>query len=191
MKFQIQSTFDWLFSSSFCRVFISDASFCSRVASFLANCLVNWAVSLCVTSNSKKRYVVSTRQNLRNCYLLWWMNVMLLMLKITRQRMSVLIWQKMLGSLNMQMRSSNVKDLKWMKKTLTLCEDLDMLKETLSMREKVFNTNHWKMESECLKLKNRIESLVCENNQLCEKLKKAESDLAENRRWNSSSEASA
>jgi len=70
-----------------------------------------------------------------------------------------------------------------------LCEDLDMLKGTLSMREKVLNTNLSKLESESLQLKQRIESLVCENNQLIEKLHEAKSDLTKNRRWNSSSEA--
>jgi len=38
-------------------------------------------------------------------------------------------------------------------KTLILCEDLDKLKETLSMREEVFNTNLSKLESESLHLK--------------------------------------
>ena len=53
----------------------------------------------------------------------------------------------------------------------------------------MFNTNLSKLESESLQVKQRIESLVCKNNQLLEKLKKAEFDLTENRRWNSSSEA--
>ena len=43
--------------------------------------------------------------------------------------------------------------LKVDEKTLTLCEDLDMLKETLSMREKVFDTDLSKLESESLQLK--------------------------------------
>jgi len=38
-------------------------------------------------------------------------------------------------------------------KTLTLCEDLDKLKETLSMREEVFNTNLSKLKNESLQLK--------------------------------------
>ena len=42
--------------------------------------------------------------------------------------------------------------LKVDEKTLTLCEDLDMLKETLNMRAKVFNTNLSKLESESLHL---------------------------------------
>jgi len=53
----------------------------------------------------------------------------------------------------------------------------------------VFNTNLSKLETESLQLKQKIESLICENHQLLEKLKKVESDLTANRRWNSSSEA--
>jgi len=53
------------------------------------------------------------------------------------------------------------------------------------VREKVFNTDLSKLESQSLQLKQRIESLVCESSQL---LEKAESDLTANRRWNSSSE---
>ena len=33
-------------------------------------------------------------------------------------------------------------------KTLALCEDLDMLKETTNMREEVFNTNLTRLETE-------------------------------------------
>jgi len=85
------------------------------------------------------------------------------------------------------MRSLNVKSLKVDEKTLILYEDLGKLKETLSMKEEVFNTNLSKLESESLQLKQKIESLICENHQLLERLKKA--DLTANRRWNSSSEA--
>jgi len=74
-------------------------------------------------------------------------------------------------------------------KTLILYEDLGKLKETLSLREEMFNTNLSKQESESLQLKQKIEYLICENHQLLERLKKAESDLTANRRWNRSSEA--
>jgi len=57
------------------------------------------------------------------------------------------------------------------------------------MREKMFNTNLTRLESKSLHLKLRIESFVSENNQLLEKVHKAESDLSENKRWNNSSEA--
>ena len=77
--------------------------------------------------------------------------------------------------------------LKVDEKILVLHEDLDKFKETLSMREKVLNTDLSKLKSESLQLKQRIESLICENSQLLEKLKKAKSDLTANRRWNSSS----
>uniref|UniRef100_A0A7C8YVQ0 Uncharacterized protein n=1 Tax=Opuntia streptacantha TaxID=393608 RepID=A0A7C8YVQ0_OPUST len=58
-------------------------------------------------------------------------------------------------------------------KTLVLHEDLDKLKETLSMREKVFNTDLSKLESESFQLKQRAVSLIYENSQLLEKIKKA------------------
>jgi len=67
-------------------------------------------------------------------------------------------------------------------KTLLLHEDLNKIKETLSMREKVFNTDLSKLKSESLQLKQRIKTLICENSQLLEKLKQAESDMAVNRR---------
>ena len=79
--------------------------------------------------------------------------------------------------------------LKVDEKTLALGEDLDILKETLNMRVKVFNTNLSELKSESLQLKQRLESLVSENKQLLEKLHKAESELPKNRRWNSSSKA--
>jgi len=79
--------------------------------------------------------------------------------------------------------------LKVDEKTIILYEDLGKLKETLSMREEMFNTNLSKLESETLQLKQKIESLICENHQLFERLKKVESDLTSNRCWNSSSEA--
>jgi len=47
-------------------------------------------------------------------------------------------------------------------KTLVLHEDLNKFKETLSMREKVFNTDLSKMKSESLQLKQKIKSLICE-----------------------------
>ena len=67
-------------------------------------------------------------------------------------------------------------------KTLVLCKDLDMLKDVMNTREKVFNIDLSRMESESLDLKLRLEFLVSENNQLLEKAHKAESDLAQNRR---------
>ena len=45
-------------------------------------------------------------------------------------------------------------------KTVVLHKDLNELKETLSMREEVFNTDFSKLKSESLQLKQRIESLV-------------------------------
>ena len=57
------------------------------------------------------------------------------------------------------------------KKTLVLHEDLNKLKETLSMKEEVFAADFSKRESECLELKQKIESLLDENGKLLEKLK--------------------
>ena len=79
--------------------------------------------------------------------------------------------------------------LKVDEKTLTLCKDLDALKDLMNTREKVFDTDLSSLESEFLDLKLRLESLVSENNQLREKAHKAESDLAQNRHWNDSSKA--
>jgi len=81
------------------------------------------------------------------------------------------------------------KKLKVDEKTLVSYEDLGRLNETLSMREEVFYINLSKLESESLQLKQKIESLIYENHQLLDRLKKAESNLIANRRWNSSSEA--
>jgi len=62
-------------------------------------------------------------------------------------------------------------------KTLALCKDLNTLKDLMNMREKVFNTDLSRLESESLDLKLRLESFVSENNQLLKKAHKAESDL--------------
>ena len=71
--------------------------------------------------------------------------------------------------------------LKVEEKTFVLCEDLDLFKQSMNMREKEFNTNLTRLESESLHLKLRIEFLISENNQLLEKLYKPESDLTENK----------
>jgi len=64
-----------------------------------------------------------------------------------------------------------------------------MLNDLMNTRDEVFNTDLSRLKSESLDLKLRPESLVSENNQLLEKAHKVESDLAQNRHWNSSSEA--
>ena len=79
--------------------------------------------------------------------------------------------------------------LKAEEEALALCKDLDTLKDLMNTREKVFNADLSRLKRESVYLKLRLESLVSENNQLLEKAHKAESDLTENRRWNSSSEA--
>jgi len=92
---------------------------------------------------------------------------------------------------NIEHANENLKSerLEVNERTLILHEDLNKLKETLSMREKVFNTDLSKLESGPLQLKQRIKSLIYENSQLLEKLKKVESNLTANKRWNSSSTA--
>jgi len=67
-------------------------------------------------------------------------------------------------------------------KTLTLCQELDQVKDFMNIREKEF----LKLESESLDLKCRLDSLVSENNKLHEKVQRAESDLVQNRCWNMS-----
>jgi len=52
----------------------------------------------------------------------------------------------------------------------------------MNMREKEFNFELSKLESESLDLTRRLESLVSENNQLLEKIHKVEIDLVQNRR---------
>ena len=55
----------------------------------------------------------------------------------------------------------------------------------MNKREKEFSK--WEIES--LDLKRRLESLVTENNELHEKVQRAESNLVQNRRSNRSSKA--
>ena len=68
--------------------------------------------------------------------------------------------------------------LKAEEEALTLCKDLDTLKDLMNTREEVFNTDLSRLKSESLDPKLRLESLVSENNQLLEKAHNAKSDLA-------------
>ena len=79
--------------------------------------------------------------------------------------------------------------LKVEEEALALCKDLDIPKDLMNTREEVFDTDLSRLKSESLDLKLRLESLVSENNQPIEKAHKVESNLTENRRWNSSSKA--
>ena len=76
-------------------------------------------------------------------------------------------------------------------KNLALGNDLNAFKDLMNTREKEFNSNITKLESESVHLKLRLESLVSENNKLLEKAHKTESNHVQNRRWNCSSEAHA
>ena len=74
------------------------------------------------------------------------------------------------------------------KKNLVLHDDFNKLKETLSLKEEPFVADLTKLESESLELKQKVESLLVENNKLLETLKQVELDLAANRRCNCSSQ---
>ena len=74
-------------------------------------------------------------------------------------------------------------------KSLVLHEDLERIKETFRLKEETHVTNFTKLEKESLELKQKVESLLVENNKLHETLKQVETDQATNRRWNDSSQA--
>jgi len=74
-------------------------------------------------------------------------------------------------------------------KSLVLHEELERIKETFRLKEETLVTNFIKLEKESLELKQRVESLLVENNKLHETLKQIETDQATNRRWNDSSQA--
>ena len=57
-------------------------------------------------------------------------------------------------------------------KNLALGNDLNALKHLMNAREKEFNSDLTKLESESVDLKLRLESLVSENNNLLEKAHK-------------------
>ena len=61
-------------------------------------------------------------------------------------------------------------------------EDLNKLKDTLSMKEEAFANDFTKLESESLELNQKVESLLVENSKLLKKLKSVESDLTANKR---------
>ena len=62
--------------------------------------------------------------------------------------------------------------------------NLNKFKETLSLKEEAFATDFAKLENESLKLKQKVGSLLDENNKLFDKLNQVELDLATNKRWN-------
>jgi len=70
-----------------------------------------------------------------------------------------------------------------------LHDDLNKVKEALSLKEEAFATDFAKLENKFLKLKQKVESLLDENNKLLHKLKQVELDLAANRKWNRASHA--
>ena len=72
---------------------------------------------------------------------------------------------------------------------LVLHGDLERIKETLKLKEDSFVADFAKLEKESLDLKERVESLLVENNRLHEKLKQVETDLAANKHWNQATQA--
>jgi len=70
-----------------------------------------------------------------------------------------------------------------------LLDDLNKVKETLNLKEEAFAIDFPKLENESLELKQKVESLIDENNKLLDKLKQVESNLAVNRQWNRASHA--
>jgi len=76
-------------------------------------------------------------------------------------------------------------------KNHALGNELNALKDLMNTTEKEFKSDFTKLESESVDLKLRLESLVSENNKLLEMAHKTESDLVQNKHWNSSSEAHA
>jgi len=66
-------------------------------------------------------------------------------------------------------------------KHLVLRDDLNKIKETLSLKEEAFTTDFVKLESESLELTLKVKSLLDENNKLLDKLNQVELDLAANR----------
>jgi len=72
---------------------------------------------------------------------------------------------------------------------LVLHEDLERVKETFRLKEENFIINFTKLEKESHDLKQKIESLLAENQSLYERLKQVEIDQAANNRWHDSSEA--
>jgi len=74
-------------------------------------------------------------------------------------------------------------------KHLVLYDDLNKFKETLCLKEEAFATDFTKLENESLELKQKVESLLDENNKLLDKLNQVELDLVANRRWNRASYA--
>jgi len=67
---------------------------------------------------------------------------------------------------------------------LVLHEGPKKVKETLSLKEETFATDLTKLESESLELKQKVESLLVENEKFLEKLKQVESNLTANKCWN-------
>ena len=65
---------------------------------------------------------------------------------------------------------------------LVLHEDLERVKEILRLKEENFVTNFTKLEKESFDLKQKIESLLVEDQSLHEKIKQVEIDQAANKR---------
>ena len=98
-----------------------------------------------------------------------------------------------LKKLVIQLRKEN-KNLKDEKieldmNNLVLLEDFERTKEILKLKEECFVTNFTNLEKESLASKEKIESLLVENQNLHDKLKQVEQEQAVNKRWLDSSVA--
>ena len=73
-------------------------------------------------------------------------------------------------------------------KALALSKELDILKDLSDKKEEELNTKIRELESESSKIRHNLESQINDNKEHREQVQRAETDLAENKRWNSSSE---
>ena len=76
----------------------------------------------------------------------------------------------------MRTKFLRIKKIELDMKSLVLHEDLERIKETFSLKEETLVTNLTKLEKESLELRQKVESLLVENNKLHEKIKQVETD---------------
>ena len=92
-------------------------------------------------------------------------------------------------NLELENETLKMEKLEIEKESRALLENIDVLKETLIMKEETCSTNLTKLEKESLELKEKVDSLLTENQRLLEKIEQMESDLTANKLWNRSSRA--
>ena len=97
--------------------------------------------------------------------------------------------KKDVRDLELENETLKLEKLEVDKETLALHENINVLKETLLMKEETCSINLSKLEKESLDLRGKVETLLEENKNLLEKIKQMESDLATNKLWNRSLQA--